>query len=456
MRISVYGAGYVGLVSACCLAKLGHHVVCADIDEQKVEKLQKGECPIYEEQLPDLLQEQLETNRLLFTNDLNLAIQNANAHFIATGTPSLPDGSADLSQVFAVVARIAREANTEGVLITKSTVPVGTGDQIQALVRDELSRCNKNITLHVASNPEFLREGTAVNDFLNANRIVIGGEDQALHLLRSIYQPLIEKGIPVLSMSRRSAELSKYAANAFLACKVSFINYISQLAEEFDANIDDIREGMSLDFRIGPHFLQAGVGYGGSCFPKDVLALIQLAKSQGIDAKMLEATEEINRGQKNWAFKRVFQHFEGRLAGLIIGVWGLAFKPGTDDLREASSLVTIKALEEAQVELRLFDPVAGRAARQLFQGKETLTCCESAEAVLDKKVDALIIITEWPEFKNFPLERLKEKLGTAPLFDGRNCFGLTQVAQAQLAHYYSVGRPVVREFAAFRSSSGCQ
>jgi UDPglucose 6-dehydrogenase len=269
MIISVYGAGYVGLVSATCLAKLGHEVFCVDINVPRVAMLLRGECPIYEEQLPELLQEQVSMGKLHFTADLSLAIKQAEVHIIATATPNLVDGQVDLSQVFAVVSSIVGDVERDGILVTKSTVPVGTGDAIQALVDQELALHGKKISLAVTSNPEFLREGTAVVDFLQADRIIIGGEqEEALAALELMYQPLVKQGVPLLRMSRRSAELTKYSANAMLACRISFINQISQLAAELGANIDDIRQGIALDPRIGPLFLQTGIGYGGSCFPK--------------------------------------------------------------------------------------------------------------------------------------------------------------------------------------------
>lgn len=442
MIISIYGAGYVGLVSAACLAKLGHRVICADINKQRIALLLDGKCPIYEQGLPELLQEQLANGQLCFTTDLAVAIKEASVHFIATGTPSLADGKADLSQVFSVATTIAKEAETDCLLVTKSTVLVGTGDAIEVHINTRLREANKAIKIAVASNPEFLREGTAVYDFLKADRIIIGGESQALAVLEKIYQPLIDQGIPVLKMSRRSAELTKYSANAMLACKISFMNQISRLADKLGANIDEIREGIALDHRIGPHFLQAGIGYGGSCFPKDVRALVQTAKEAEIEASLLEAIETINRLQKNWIFEQISKHFNHKLTGLTIGLWGLSFKPGTDDMREASSLVTIDALLRAGARLRVFDPVAIPATQQLLGHHLAFSCCDSPEAVLAEKLDALVIATEWPQFKNYSLMRLKEQLNGAPIFDGRNCFELSAVIAAQIT-YYSVGRPTV-------------
>lgn len=443
MIIAVYGAGYVGLVSAACLAKLGHSLICADINEQRIALLLRGQCPIYEEQLPELILEQLNSGRLHFTVDLSAAIKQAEVHIIATGTPSLADSSADLSQVFAVASRVAQESEADCILVIKSTVPVGTADAIQAHVNKQLAICAKTIQISVASNPEFLREGTAVHDFLHPDRLIIGGEKKALARIKCIYEPLAEQGIPILSMSCRSAELTKYSANAMLACRISFMNQISRLADKLGANIDDIRQGIGLDPRIGPHFLQAGIGYGGSCFPKDVRALIQTARRVEIDPSLLNAIEAINCLQKSWIYEQLTHHFKQKLKGLTVGIWGLSFKPGTDDLREASSLVAIEALLQAEVNLRVFDPVAMPAAQRLLASNKAINWCESLEAVFNKNVHALVIATEWPQFKNYSLDHLKRQLGDAPLFDGRNCFALSAVIAARFAYYYSVGRPAI-------------
>ncbi len=442
MIISVYGAGYVGLVSAVCLAKLGHSIICADVNEQRIAMLKAGGCPIFEQKLPALLAEQLASRRLYFTTDLSFASKEATVHIIATGTPSLEDGKADLAQVFAVVNHIIHAAEKAGVVVIKSTVPVGTGDLIQEQLGRELAASGKYFKLWVASNPEFLREGSAVDDFLRADRIVIGGEEKALTVLESIYKPLIQKKIPLLKMTRRSAELTKYTANALLACKISFMNQISLLADKLGADIDEIRAGISLDHRIGPHFLEAGIGYGGSCFPKDVRALVHLAKSNDLNPSLLQAIEEINQLQKKWIVERLAQHFDKKLSGLTFGIWGLSFKPGTDDLREASSLTAIETLLGAGVKLRIFDPVAMPVARKLINN-ESVNWCNSAAKVFDQDIDALVIATEWPEFKNYQLGLLKKQLKGAPVIDGRNCFTLEAVAAFHLSHYYSVGRPTI-------------
>ncbi|ETO93571.1 UDP-glucose dehydrogenase family protein [Legionella oakridgensis] len=443
MIISVYGAGYVGLVSAACFAKLGHEVICADISEYRIAELKAGNCPIYEIQLPELLSEQQQAGRLRFTSNLKDAVQQGHVHIVATGTPSLPDGSADLSQVFEVVTLLARETNKDTLLVTKSTVPVGTGDKIEARLRDELSKAQKSYSIAVASNPEFLREGTAVHDFLQAERIVIGGNASALLLLKQLYQPLVEQGIPLVCMSRQSAELTKYAANAMLACRISFINQVSRIAEKVGADIDEIREGIGLDHRIGPYFLQAGIGYGGSCFPKDVRALMQTAKSLNVDDSLFTAIDTINQQQKHWVIEQLNHHFQHELQGRTISIWGLAFKPGTDDIREASSLVIMNALLQAGARLRVYDPVAIPSVRPFFLDNQTITWCDSIEETLIKTVDALVIATEWQIFREYPLIKLAAILKDAPIIDGRNCFELSQVEAAKMAYYYSVGRPLM-------------
>lgn len=443
MNIAVYGAGYVGLVSSVCFAKLGHQVICVDINEERVAMLSRGESPIYEMDLTELLKEQLACGRLTFITDIAEAARTATIHIIATGTPGLDDGNADLSQVFSVVSALAEYTESNGVIVTKSTVPVGTGDEIEALVNKQLALAKKTHILDVASNPEFLREGTAIFDFLNADRVIAGGNEHTIKILKDVYQPLIDTGVVFIGMSRRSAELAKYSANAMLACKISFINQISQLAEKLHADIDDIRQGIALDKRIGPHFLLPGIGYGGSCFPKDVRALVQIANANDVDSRFLQAIDEVNEVQKNWVFSRLGKHFNHELQGLKIGFWGLAFKPGTDDMREASSLVAIHALIEAGAHISVYDPIANDAARKLCRASNDITWCSSAEAVLDANLDALVIATEWPEFRNFSLKELRDKLGAAVLFDGRNCFALNAIKAAQFSCYYSVGRPVV-------------
>lgn len=443
MVIAIYGAGYVGLVSAVCFAKMGHRIICADINPSRVALLRKGECPIHEEGLQALLEAQLLSGRLHFTASLTEAVQQATVHIVATGTPSLPDGSADLSQIFAVATALAEDATAEGFLVIKSTVPVGTGDAVEAHLKRELTRLNKPYQFSVASNPEFLREGRALHDFLQADRIILGGVPVAIDILKVIYEPMIAAGIPLLCMSRGSAELTKYAANTMLACRISFMNQISRIAERVGASIDDIQAGLGSDHRIGPHFLQAGIGYGGSCLPKDTRALIQTARTLGIDVPLLEAIDEINHQQKNWVMDQLKMHFRAVLHGKMIGIWGLSFKPDTDDLREASSLVLIEALLASGARVRLFDPVAMPLAKTILPKNAAISWCSSAEEVITTPVDALIIATEWSVFKSYDLSLLQKALQEAPLIDGRNCFSLAAVGAAKMAYYYSVGRPQV-------------
>ena len=439
MKISVYGAGYVGLVTSACLSSLGHHVCCADISQERIQQLQDGHCPIYETGLPELLKSVIRKGLLTFTASPLEAVQFSDVHFIATGTPSLPDGQADLSQVFDVVDTIAHQGKTKGLLITKSTVPVGTGDEIEKRIK----AIHKDHNFYVASNPEFLREGSAVYDFLNADRIVAGGGEASLEIFSEIYQPLIEQGIPLVTMSRVSAELTKYTANTMLACRISFMNQISQLAEAIGADIEDIRQGVGMDHRIGPHFLNAGIGYGGSCFPKDSRALINKSKSLGIDPSLLESIENVNHNQKSWPYEKIKEYFEGELQGKHIALWGLAFKPGTDDMREASSLVIIQKLLNSGVIIHAFDPVAVENAKKELLNYSNIHWYETKEAAIQHQIDALLIVTEWDEIKKVNLTDLASKLQEAPIIDGRNCFHLNDVSQSGISEYISVGRPAL-------------
>lgn len=439
MKIAVYGAGYVGLVSAACLAKLGHQVINVDINKERIRQLKNGECPIFEEELPELLYSEIHAGRLLFTTNICQAVSYAEVHFIATGTPPLADGGIDLSQVVSIVREIATEATADGVLVIKSTVPVGTADAMRREIDGILTHSKKNIHLPVVSNPEFLREGSAVYDFLNPDRIIVGGDNASINILKQIYQPLIEQGSPYLTMNQRSAELCKYAANAMLATRISFINQISTLSEKFNANIDDIAKGIGMDHRIGKYFLNAGIGYGGSCFPKDVKGLIHIAESADIAVPLLKAIEEVNQIQKKWIITQLNKHFQQDLTNRCFAIWGLSFKPGTNDIREAISLVVIRELCAAGANLVVYDPITLNAARQVFKVQTNIEWCSHSDDVFNFDIDALIILTEWPEFQNYSLEVLKQRLGMRPLIDGRNCFELQQIIQAGL-NYYSVGR----------------
>lgn len=434
MRLSVYGAGYVGLVAAVCFAELGHEVLCYDIDAEKIAALQQGDCILYEAHLATLLQRQLGSGRLHFTTDFTAAVCFARIHSIAVGTPQAPDGSADLSQVEQVVLALAECTKEDCVIVIKSTVPVGTGNALQ----QKITQLQRAVTISCAANPEFLREGTAVADFMHPDRIILGGEENALQCLQQLYQPLVAQGIPLLLMSRQSAELSKYAANVMLANRISMVNYFSQLAERLGANIEEVTQTLALDKRIGPHYLQAGIGYGGSCFPKDIQALIATARQLALNSDMLTAIAAINTSQKHWVINHMHHHFAHGLQDVRIGVWGLAFKPDTDDMREASSLTIIADLTAAGAQLWVYDPKAMPAAKRLLQ-HSNIHWCETAHEVLDAKLQGLVIATEWQEFKQYSLQQLQQKLGNAPVWDGRNCFSLAEIAQSGLT-YYSVGR----------------
>lgn len=445
MIISIYGAGYVGLVSAVCFAKLGHQVTCCDIDESKIASLSRGECHFYEEGINSLLSEQLSERRLVLTSDIQHAITNSSIHFIATGTPDAGNGEADLTQVFNVALKIALLAQgDDNLIVIKSTVPVGTGDEIENKIQQSLKKSNQCKNVMVASNPEFLREGRAIADFLHPDRIIIGGEPLALLPLKHLYQPLTMREIPLVEMNRTSAELTKYAANTMLASRISFINHISQIAEKVDANIDDIYNALSLDARIGSHFLKAGIGYGGSCFPKDIKALTHTVKKLNLDTSFFESIDKINHQQKDWAIAKLRYHFNNNLNNLKIGLWGLAFKPGTDDIREASSIRIINSLLKEKAKIFIYDPRALNNVKRAFPDNEQLEYCFSPEEIFSNEIDALVIATEWEVFKNFSLESLAFLLNKAPIFDGRNCYDLNNIKSSNLSYYYSVGRPTIK------------
>ncbi len=435
MKISIYGIGYVGLVTGVCLAELGHNVCCMDIDASKVEKCQQGVPPIHEDQLPELLIKHLNNGHLQFTTDIQFAVNYADLQMIAVGTPATPEGSANLEYVETVAEKIAQYMQDFKLIITKSTVPVGTTDRIAQCVENILQKRGKTILFEVASNPEFLREGRAIADCLQPDRIIVGTKSPlALNLLKTLYEPLLAKNFSFLAMSVRSAELTKYAANAFLATKISFMNEMSQLAEAYHANIQEIQQGLGLDSRISAQFLEAGCGFGGSCFPKDVLALKHMAEVKGIVPQLLAATLAINHTHQRLLFDKLLAYFK-TLQGKTIAMWGLAFKPNTDDIRSATSCVLMDLLFQAGAKVQAYDPLAMQNIAIQYKNQANLQLCPTAEAALDK-VDALLIVTEWPEFKQYPLARLIQQ----PIFDGRALFEL-EAMQALGATYYSIGRP---------------
>jgi len=432
MRIAMIGTGYVGLVSGACFADFGHQVCCIDKDEAKIDGLNNGKMPIWEPGLEGLVKSNADRGRLTFTKDLIAGVQGAEAVFIAVGTPARRgDGHADLTFVFQAVRELAKVIEPGTVVVTKSTVPVGTGDEIEKILREE------GVTnVSVASNPEFLREGAAIADFKHPDRIVVGAEDdRAQEVLREIYRPLFLNRAPILITGRRTAELTKYAANAFLAVKISFINEIADLCEAVDADVQDVARGIGLDNRIGPKFLHAGPGYGGSCFPKDTLALLQTATAAGIDQRIVRTTVEVNDDRKAAMADRVAKAIGGNVGGKRIGVLGLAFKPNTDDMRDAPSIPLINKLVEQGAEVWAFDPVAREQAEKMFKG---ITFAPDAYAAADD-ADALVIVTEWDEFRALDLEKLAGAMRGKVLVDLRNVYDREDAEKAGLT-YFGVGR----------------
>ena len=432
MRIAMIGTGYVGLVSGACFADFGHRVCCVDNDGSKIDGLNAGLMPIWEPGLEALVKTNAEHGRLTFTTDLNSAVKGAEAVFIAVGTPARRgDGHADLTFVFEAVRELAKVIEPGTVVVTKSTVPVGTGDRIAEILREEGVD-----DVSVASNPEFLREGAAIADFKHPDRIVVGAEDdRAQDVLREIYRPLFLNRAPILITGRRTAELTKYAANAFLAVKISFINEIADLCEAVDADVQDIARGIGLDNRIGPKFLHAGPGYGGSCFPKDTLALLQTADKVGVDQRIVRTTVEVNDDRKSQMVERVARALGGELNGRRVGVLGLAFKPNTDDMREAPSIPIVKSLVERGAHVSAFDPVARQQAEQVLSG---VHFADDAYGAADG-ADALVIVTEWDEFRALDLERIASLLKGKILVDLRNVYDRDEAEAAGLT-YYGVGR----------------
>jgi len=432
MRIAMIGTGYVGLVSGACFADFGHEVCCIDKDAAKIDGLNAGKMPIWEPGLDALVKANVERGRLTFTTDLPSGVENAEAVFIAVGTPARRgDGHADLTFVFQAVRELAKVIKPGTVVVTKSTVPVGTGDEIERILGEE------GVTgVFVASNPEFLREGAAIADFKHPDRIVVGSEDeQAQHALREIYRPLFLNRAPILFTGRRTAELTKYAANAFLAVKISFINEVANLCEAVDADVQDVARGIGLDNRIGPKFLHAGPGYGGSCFPKDTLALLKTADTAGVDQRIVRTTVQVNDDRKAGMVDRVERALGGSVSGKRVGVLGLAFKPNTDDMRDAPSIPLVNALVERGAEVSAFDPVAREQAEKIFDG---ITFSPDAYSAATD-ADALVIVTEWDEFRALDLDKIAAAMRGKTLVDLRNVYDREEAEGAGLA-YFGVGR----------------
>ena len=437
--VTIFGTGYVGLVTGTCLADVGHDVVCVDIDQAKVEGLNRGVIPIYEPGLEPMVKANHAAGRLNFTTDAAAAIAHGDVIFIAVGTPPDEDGSADLKYVLAVARTIGQHLERTAVVVNKSTVPVGTADKVRAAIADELHARGADVAFEVASNPEFLKEGDAVNDCMRPDRIVIGSSStMAVERLKRLYAPFNRNHERIVVMDVRSAELTKYAANAMLATKISFMNEIANIAERVGADVEMVRQGIGSDPRIGWHFIYPGAGYGGSCFPKDVQALHRTAQQHGYKAQLLGAVEGVNEQQKGHLFELIQRHYDGNIAGKTFAVWGLAFKPNTDDMREASSRRLLQQLWEAGAKVRAYDPEATEEAHRIFGDRDDLVLCDSARAAL-ADADALVVVTEWKQFRSPDFARLKQSVGDAVIFDGRNLYHPDEVESAGLA-YYGIGR----------------
>jgi len=439
MKITVIGAGYVGLVSGACLAEMGNHVVCLDVDPRKIEVLNNGGIPIHEPGLDKVVQRNAAAGRLQFTTDISVAVAHGTLQFIAVGTPPDEDGSADLQYVLAAARNIGRLMTDYKLVIDKSTVPVGTADKVKAAIQAELDARGVVLEFSVASNPEFLKEGAAVDDFMKPDRIVVGAEgERAIDLLRAVYAPFQRNRDKLVIMDVRSAELTKYAANAMLATRISFMNELALLAESLGADIELVRQGIGSDPRIGYHFLYAGCGYGGSCFPKDVKALIRTAAETGRDLKVLQAVEDANDAQKQVLVEKIVKRFGADLTGRRFAVWGLAFKPNTDDMREASARVLIGELLARGAKVTAYDPVAITEARRIFGDEPRISYAENPDAALEG-ADALAIVTEWKEFRSPDFARIAKTLKTPVIFDGRNLYEPKDVRDAGI-DYQPIGR----------------
>ena len=439
MRVTIFGTGYVGLVTGTCLAEVGNHVVCVDVDQAKVEGLNNGVVPIYEPGLESLVLSNHSAKRIEFTTDAVNGIEHGEIIFIAVGTPPDEDGSADLRHVLAVANTIGTYLNRPAVIVNKSTVPVGTADKVKAAIAEQLKQRQANISFEVVSNPEFLKEGDAVKDCMRPDRIVVGTTStHALEQMKRLYAPFNRNHERIVAMDVRSAELTKYAANAMLATKISFMNEMANIAERVGADIEMVRHGIGSDPRIGYSFIYPGAGYGGSCFPKDVQALERTAKQYGYTAQILESVEAVNQRQKSKLFELVSRHFNGDLKGKTFAVWGLAFKPNTDDMREASSRTLLSLLWEAGAKAQVYDPEAMQETRRIFGERSDLLYADSSAKALEN-ADALIVVTEWKTFWSPDFKKIKAALKTPAIFDGRNIYDPLEVEAAGLA-YYGIGR----------------
>ncbi|MGI9213450.1 MAG: UDP-glucose dehydrogenase family protein [Methylococcaceae bacterium] len=439
MKVSVFGSGYVGLVTGACLAEVGNEVLCIDIDHDKIDRLNQGDIPIYEPGLDVIVKRNMGSGRLRFTTDIDLAVQHGLFQFIAVGTPPDDDGSADLQYVLAVARSIGERLDMYRVVVNKSTVPVGTADKVRETINRVLEDRQKKIEFDVVSNPEFLKEGAAIEDFMKPDRIIVGTDNpRTTELLRALYAPFNRNHDRLVCMDIRSAELTKYAANAMLATKISFMNELANLAERLGADIEKVRLGIGSDPRIGYHFIYPGCGYGGSCFPKDVKALERTARDTGYAAELLQAVESVNARQKQRLVEKITAYFEGDLAGKTFALWGLAFKPNTDDMRDASSRVLMEALWAQGARVRAYDPVAMHEASRIYPEQAGLTLCDSPEETV-QGADALVIVTEWNVFRSPDFDALKSSLTYPVIFDGRNLYDPVRM-EALGFDYYGIGR----------------
>ena len=439
MNVTVVGTGYVGLVTGACLADAGNTVFCLDVDEPKIRLLKQGKIPIFEPGLEAIVQRNEEAGRLSFSTDVAASVAHGELQILAVGTPPGEDGSADLQYVVAAARSIGRHMQGYKVVATKSTVPVGTADKVRSAVAEELSRRKANIDFSVVSNPEFLKEGAAVEDFMRPDRVIVGAEDErAIAMLRQLYAPFQRNHERIIMMSVRSAELTKYAANSMLATRISYINEIANLAEALGADVEEVRRGIGADPRIGYQFLYPGAGFGGSCFPKDVKALQRSAVEAGRPLRLLEAVEHVNEAQKHVLTSKIKRKFGENLAGKRFALWGLAFKANTDDMREASSLTLIGDLTEAGAAVRAYDPAAAHEAKKIYADRSNVEIVASAAAALEG-ADALVVITEWQEFRSPDFAAIKAKLKTPAIFDGRNLYD-PKVLKSLGFEYFAIGR----------------
>lgn len=442
MKITIFGSGYVGLVTGACLAEVGNDICCIDVDGAKINRLRQGEIPIYEPGLQAMVEDNQRAGRLSFTTDAEQAVAHGLFQFIAVGTPPDEDGSADLQYVLAVARSIAEHMQDYRIIVDKSTVPVGTAEKVKGAIAETLRSRGVQLPFDVVSNPEFLKEGAAINDFMKPDRIIIGSDNpKATELLRELYAPFNRSHERLIAMSVRSAELTKYAANAMLATKISFMNELANMAEFLGADIEQVRHGIGSDSRIGYSFIYPGCGYGGSCFPKDVQALERTANEVGYHAELLLAVENVNRRQKRRLFEKISRFYQGELGGKKFALWGLAFKPNTDDMREAPSRDVLEALIGAGATVQAYDPEAMVEAKRIYAQNHGLVLCDTQAQTLHE-ADALVIVTEWPQFRSPDFDQLSRQLRDKVVFDGRNMYDPHIVSQSGLS-YHAIGRPVL-------------